>query len=126
MLATGALSSELHHVGFQTVLGVDQNPVWELLFHALHVHDAPDFLEADAGSSQTARATFDKDIVHGTGLAGLSCQPFSKMGDEAGMADSRAGSLEEVPRISWATQSVAILLECVLPVLKHVEFQATL
>lgn len=122
----GAFSSELQRAGFCVKLGVDQNPKWEGLFKSLHGKPAVEFLGESAGSSVTINKMMDMGLFHGTVLAGIACQPYSQMGDEAGMDDHRAGSLQEVLKTCWSAQCSVIVLECVPQVLKHEAFQATL
>eukprot|EP00438_Fugacium_kawagutii_P024285 Skav230442 [mRNA] locus=scaffold3496:46177:55671:- [translate_table: standard] len=122
----GAFSSEWEAEGFQVRLGVDQNPVWQDLFVSAHSASTPDFVAAAAGSTQTVKAMYDRGLVHGTVLAGVSCQPFSRLGDGAGMDDTRSNSLYEVLSTGWLTQSAVIGLECVAQVVNHPRFQEAL
>lgn len=122
----GAMTSELSRLGFQVPLGVDQNIRWQRLFEANHQQQQTHFMESDAGSTMTLRQMYDMHLVNGVVAPGVSCQPYSRMGDERGMQDSRASSLGEVLRTSWAAQATVVLLECVAPVLHHDDFQAVL
>eukprot|EP00438_Fugacium_kawagutii_P028468 Skav218395 [mRNA] locus=scaffold790:223414:232971:+ [translate_table: standard] len=109
----GAFSSEWEAEGFNVRLGVDQNSVWHDLFVSAHSGSKSEFVAAAAGSTQTVKAMYDRGLVHGTVLAGVSCQPFSRLGDGAGMDDTRSSSLYEVLSTGWLTQSAVIVLECV-------------
>eukprot|EP00438_Fugacium_kawagutii_P026491 Skav202802 [mRNA] locus=scaffold326:834611:838825:- [translate_table: standard] len=122
----GGFSSQWSKAGFSVKVGVDQNPCWSDLFKSMHPEDSPDFFASAAGSSETIKKLMDKDMFHCTVLAGVACQPFSVLGDQAGMADQRSGSLEEVLNTAWALQSTTIVLECVSTVMTHVGFQQKL
>lgn len=122
----GGFTSEFHRINLHTKLAVDQNKVWEGLFKELHGHSQPVFLNASAGSPVTINKMLDMNLQQGIVVAGVSCQPFSQLGDQAGMDDTRATSIHEVLKTAWATQASAIMLECVPPVLRNQQFQATL
>eukprot|EP00438_Fugacium_kawagutii_P006883 Skav204952 [mRNA] locus=scaffold3104:103375:107907:- [translate_table: standard] len=120
----GGMSSEWERAGFAVKVGVDKNDVWKPLFQSLHPQAK--FLQADAGSSVTVHKIFDEQCEHGTIVAGIACQPYSRMGDGRGMADDRAGSLNEVLHTAWMTQAVVVVLECVPQVRCNHQFQQTL
>lgn len=122
----GAFSSLWHRADFQARLGVDQNSAWEDLFYATHKASSGNFLRADAGSSTVVKQIYDQGLCHGIILAGISCQPFSRLGDQAGMSDCRASSLGAVLNTAWASQASMVILECVPPVLHNKEFREEL
>lgn len=121
---TGAFSTLWSRLQFHVKLGVDHNPNWQEMFQ--EAHPGADFLAADAGSVETLKVMHDKQLTHGVILAGVSCQPYSRLGDQGGMADSRSSSLDEALMTTWCTQSAVLVLECVAPVLHHKDFQAHL
>eukprot|EP00438_Fugacium_kawagutii_P007516 Skav231097 [mRNA] locus=scaffold2525:233653:243147:- [translate_table: standard] len=122
----GCFSAPFGRAGFDVKLGIDKNDAWAELFQAAHVDGESRFLASDAGSTVAVRKMYDLGTDHGVVLAGISCQPFSRLGDSGGMADDRAGSVVEVLRSCWLTQSVLVVLECVPQVLQNKQFQQTL
>lgn len=122
----GAFSSAWEELGFRVKLGVDSNGTWQHLFQQMHQRSSPCFLPEDAGSPVTVKKLYEVGMCHGILLAGVNCQPFSRLGDQAGMTDERASSLPSVLQTAWLTQAVVLVLECVPQVLHNHGFQAML
>eukprot|EP00438_Fugacium_kawagutii_P016732 Skav205931 [mRNA] locus=scaffold2739:40541:41398:- [translate_table: standard] len=118
----GAFTSEISSVGFHTKLGIDSNDRWQPLFQELHGQDVQ-FHHGEASDVSSIRCMLEQGRIHGTVCAGVSCQPYSVLGDGQGMQDPRADSLRQVLKATWLTQSLALVLECVPPVMQNKGFQ---
>lgn len=58
--------------------------------------------------------------------AGVPCQPWSKLGDQKGLADQRGTTLCQVLRAAWFLQPLVVILECVPEAGKDPEVQKVL
>ena len=102
--------------GFKPVLGVDFNPSMAKLYTATHGIES---VVADVCMPETAALIWDK-FPHSACLgAGISCQPYSRLGDQMGDLDARAQSLVGTLRTAHLIRSVVIVLECVEPAGTH-------
>lgn len=122
----GTFSAAFEEVGFTPSLGVDSNATWADLFAEFHAKHSTPFYHAQAGDVKTVSTMLSSGLQHNTILAGVSCQPFSQMGDARGMEDERSGSLAQVLQTAWLCQATTIVLECVPPVLQNEGFQSVL
>ena len=121
----GAFSSTGPLVGFEVLLGIDENPKWQNLFSNIH-HDSAAYLTGDIGDSAIIDDALSSGAMHSTILAGISCQPHSTGGDMGGMRDARSTTLHKALKMSWLVQSPMLILECVPGVMTNGEFQRVL
>lgn len=121
----GAFSSMGPSVGFEVIMGIDENPRWQTLFQHFH-SSTTGYIVGDIGDNATINAMLQGGAMHSTMLAGISCQPHSTGGDMGGMRDIRSNTLYKALRASWLAQSAILILECVPGVLTNSEFQAVL
>ncbi len=108
----GAFSSVSKLLGCHLLAGVDQNPIWEGLFKAMHQEDAV-FLAGDIGDLEIVKRLHWLGATHAITLAGISCQPYSAAGDKLGFKDTRSQSLPKALLTAWLLQSPICVLECV-------------
>eukprot|EP00435_Cladocopium_sp_Y103_P054990 s775_g18.t1 len=121
----GAFTSVLSRFGLTSVAGVDENKVWQSLFSQLHGPGST-FIHGDIHSIHTLQQLIDLGCFHAIFVAGVSCQPHSRLGDLRSMMDERAQSLPKALHTAWLLQSVLIVLECVPGVLQDGAFQQIL
>ena len=122
----GGFSAELHRLGYQVQAGIDVNALWEPLFHAMHDQPAT-FIACDIGNLKQLLPQLSQLGLHfAVYLSGVNCQPFSNLGDQLGMDDSRAASLPKTLKAAWLMQAGVIALECVPQVLQNAQFQQIL
>lgn len=120
----GCWSLAAQELGLKVVAGVDSNPRWEPLFHALHQDAA--FVQGDIGDTSVLSHLHHLHAARAIVIAGVSCQPYSKAGDRRGMTDDRASSLPRALKAAWMLQSPVVILECVPDVLHDRGFQEVL
>ena len=108
----GAFSSVSKLLGCHLLAGVDQNPIWEGLFKAVHQEDS-EFLVGDIGDPEIVKRLHWLGATHAITLAGISCQPYSTAGDRLGFKDARSQSLPKALLTAWLLQSPICVLECV-------------
>ena len=120
----GAFSSVAAHCGMRVCAGVDQNDKWRPIFEACH--EGAQFLHGDCASEKVMKELYHMQACHSMVLAGISCQPHSRGGDQLGMMDVRSASLPKALRMSWMLQSPITVLECVPDVLHNEAFQKLL
>ncbi len=121
----GAFSSMGSLVGFDVLLGIDENPKWQTMFNNIHSESAA-YLIGDIGDTAQIDDMLCNGAMHSTTLAGISCQPHSTGGDMGGMSDSRSTTLHKALRVSWLLQSPILILECVPGVMTNTAFQKIL
>ncbi len=109
----GASSIGLEKAGFGLVCGVEWRPALAKLFGRLH----PDIkiVEGDINHSTTLQEV--SRCVEGpfTLMAGISCQPYSRGGSQAGGADQRANTLPATCRACYLLGIPLLIIECVAP-----------
>ena len=107
----GAFSSITHHLGMKVVAGVDLNDKWAPLFKSLHGEEA-EFIHGSCGDLEVVRRLLSLNCLHSILLSGISCQPFSRAGDQRGLRDPRSISLPHTLRTAWYLQCPVVVLEC--------------
>ena len=120
----GAFSSVASQFNMRTLAGVDFNAKWKGMFGAMH--NGAQFFEGDVADMRIITNLLSLDAFYSWVVAGVSCQPHSRGGDQKGMADERATSLHKVLHTAWLIQSPLIILECVAEVLKDAAVQTLL
>ena len=114
----GASSIGLRKAGFVPVCGVEWQPTIARLFSKLHP-DIP-MIEGDICDPSTIQAVSQKVEGPFTLMAGISCQPYSRAGAQAGEADQRASTLPATCRASYILGVPLIIIECVAPARENV------
>ena len=122
MLGLGPLGSAFGILGYRSA----RRTICSLLL----ARKPPVFLlpviEGDICHDSTVAALWNQSPGDAILAAGVSCQPYSRLGDQRGEADSRSSSLIGSLRAAHLLQSSAILLECVEPASSHPFVQASL
>ena len=106
-LGFGALSS-----GFFPSVGVDCNSKMTDMWQGLHHQSV---VCADICDPHTACKIFDVHPHVSPMSAGISCQPYSLLGDQRSSCDPRAQSLVGTLWLTHVLRSPLLVLECVLP-----------
>ena len=120
----GCASTEAERAGFQVIAAVDHNPKWQPIFDSIHPTISPSvYIAGDAASAETKKSLLDRQCQHAVFLAGVDCQPYSRLGDGNGMRDSRACSLQKVLDTAWVCQASCLILECVPQIAHNKEAQ---
>ena len=119
----GALGVGLRHLGLQVCAQNDLQPI--TCKEAARISNLP-VIEGDICNDSTVAALWNQSPGDAILAAGVSCQPYSRLGDQRGEADSRSSSLIGSLRAAHLLQSSAILLECVEPASSHPFVQASL
>ena len=106
----GFLGHGMQYAGFQTVLRVDwSKPISDL---AQQLDGVPSCV-ADIAEDTTLIPICEIGKGSGTLAAGVSCQPYSRLGDQKQQHDSRADTLPNTLRIAHLTRKQIVILECV-------------
>lgn len=119
----GALGKGAVDAGFSVMA---QNEVRSEICDFLELQQGPLIVRGDIGDTVTTVtvATIMKHVPSaGILTAGVSCQPFSRMGDRRGEADARSNCLPKVLRAAYWMQTPIIVLECVADVVKFPAFE---
>eukprot|EP00435_Cladocopium_sp_Y103_P025300 s3651_g6.t1 len=106
----GFLGFGLEHCGFEVVARCDHNQA--MLNLAQQLHPASVML-GDACSDDLIKPLCDPDIQAGSMAAGVSCQPYSALGDQQIEKDDRSLTLPRVLRLAFLLRVGALILECV-------------
>ena len=114
----GASSIGLKKAGFVPVCGVEWQPAIASLFSKLHC-DIP-MIEGDICDPTTLQAVSQKVEGPFTLMAGISCQPYSRAGAQAGGADQRASTLPATCRACYILGVPLLIIECVAPARENV------
>ena len=69
----------------------------------------------DVGDNETVKQMWRQSAGCAATAAGISCQPYSSLGDRRSGTDPRAATLPNTLRAAWLMQSPLIVLECVAP-----------
>ena len=120
----GVFSSMATLGSLRVRLGIDHNPKWQELFCKLHP-DA-DFVACEVGDIKAVKSMIERGLFHPVVIAGISCQPHSRLGDQQGMKDIRSRSLPDVLRTMWYVQCPLGILECVPEIWQNAEAQQIL
>ena len=106
----GCLGWGMQNAGFQTVLRVDwSKPISEL---AEQIDSIPSYV-ANIADDSTLIPLCEIGQDAGTIAAGVSCQPYSRLGDQKQQHDARADTLPKTLRIAHLTRKQIVVLECV-------------
>ena len=120
----GIFSSVASQFNLTSWAGVDMNGKWKGMYEALHQDGK--FVVGDVADPQVIQTLLDEDAFFSWIIAGVSCQPHSRGGDQKGMGDERASSLQKVLHTAWLIQSPLIILECVADIMQDAQVQAVL
>ena len=109
----GASSIGLAKAGFFPVCGVEWQPALAQLFSTLH----PSVPVVLGDICETATIVEVSQQVEGpfTVMSGISCQPYSRGGAQAGGADKRASTLPATCRACYLLGVPLLIVECVAP-----------
>ncbi len=106
----GCLGIGLEHAGFEVVLRTDlSEPMTNL---AKKIHPSPTMC-ADITNDVTMGKICEQIPFSCSLAAGVSCQPFSKLGDKRQKLDPRARTLPTVLRMSFLMRQAIVIIECV-------------
>ena len=106
----GCLGHGMQHAGFRTVLRVDwSKAISELAYQLDEVHSCV----ANIAEDNALIPISELGSEAGTIAAGVSCQPYSRLGDKKQQHDARADTLPKTLRIAHLTRKQIIVLECV-------------
>ena len=106
----GCLGHGMQQAGFQTVVRFDWSKPISDLAHQL---DGIPSCVADITDDATLIPICEQGHGAGTLAAGVSCQPYSRLGDQKQQHDTRAETLPRTLRIAHLTRKQIIVLECV-------------
>eukprot|EP00435_Cladocopium_sp_Y103_P008923 s91_g2.t1 len=106
----GCLGVGLEEAGFEVVVRCDWNEPMLQLASQLHSSKT---LQSDVCSDDTLIALHSECPEFGSVAAGVSCQPYSRLGDQRAEMDPRAQTLPSTLRASFLSQVGFIFLECV-------------
>ena len=106
----GCLGTGMEHAGFSILLRNDWNP--HMLKLARQVSDAPTLLGNLNDDKVLAKACLMAPDA-GVLTSGISCQPYSRLGDGRAQADSRSATLPGTLRFGFLARFAVIILECV-------------
>ena len=112
----GALGAGLRHLGLKICAQNDLQPATcreAALISQLSV------IEGDICEDATVNALWNQCPGDAILAARVSCQPYSRLGDQRGGSDPRSASLVGCLRAAHLLQSSAVLLECVEPAATH-------
>ena len=107
----GCLGTGLEAAGFSIQPSVDiSGPLCQFLSK----QSRSEVIEGNLGERSTLQAlhTACKGSVLIAG--GFSCQPWSTLGDQHGVADARASSLRHILQAAWFLRASSLVLECVV------------
>ena len=106
----GCLGHGMQQAGFHTVLRVDwSKPISDLANQLDHIPSCV----ADIANDATLIPICEIGQGAGTLAAGVSCQPYSRLGDQKQQHDARAETLPKTLRIAHLTRKQIVILECV-------------
>eukprot|EP00438_Fugacium_kawagutii_P001635 Skav211753 [mRNA] locus=scaffold1548:673105:678018:- [translate_table: standard] len=108
----GYLGIGAQMVGIRPLLGVDSNHLFTKPYAMQH---GVPTVTGDVNDPETISKVWALSPHRSGILAGVSCQPYSALGDRRGGQDSRASSLTGVLQAAHWLGSPYILLECVEP-----------
>lgn len=116
----GALGKGAMDAGFSVKV---QNEVRSEICDFLELQQGPVIVRGDIGNIETVATIMKHAPSAGILTAGVSCQPFSRMGDRRGEADARSNCLPKVLGAAYLMQTPIIVLECVAEVKKFPAFE---
>ena len=106
----GALGFGAKAIGFNPVVGLDENPRMLKMWGSLH--GCPTVCD-DVCNPQAVAKVWDFCPRQTVVTSGFSCQPYSELGDRKGQYDERARSLPGSLRMAHLLHAQIIILECV-------------
>lgn len=109
----GASSFGLSEAGFKLQAAVE----WNESMASLHrkIHDGIPVIQGDIGDAQTLVKVKECCPEPFCLMAGVSCQPYSRGGNQAGGFDNRAQTVPAVSKACHLLQVPLLILECVTP-----------
>ena len=119
----GAVGKGYDACGVNTTCFIDNNPQF---CRWLRLRSTTPVIEGDIASSKTVQQV--ASIVSGDQLlsGGVSCQPFSALGDRREQADSRSRSFPALLRMGFFLNVIAIVMECTKEVMQSAWAQSLL
>lgn len=108
----GGMGQGLMNVGFRPVLACDQNP---LMLDLYRTQSNVATVCGDISNPAVVHALWEKHPFSSTMGSGVSCQPYSALGDRGSGNDPRAQSLPGTLACTHFLRSVLIFIECVSP-----------
>ena len=115
----GALGHGAEAAGFKVMARTE---VRHEICDFLERQGGPVIIRGDIGDSITVATIMKQVPTTGVLTAGVSCQPFSRLGDRRGGADARASCLPKVLRAAYWMQVPIVVLECVAEVVRFPAF----
>ena len=109
----GASSVGLTEVGFNHRVAVEWNEPMAKLHQ--RIHEKVPVITGDIGEVQTLIQLSKLCPEPFSLMAGVSCQPYSRGGSQAGGQDSRAQTVPSVSKAVYLLQIPLLILECVVP-----------
>ena len=119
----GALGRGAEQAGFQIVA---RNELQEKACQFLTQQDESVVFPGDIGSVPTLASLLRAQLNAGVLTAGVSCQPYSRMGDKKGSDDTRADCLVKVLKAAYLLQVQVVVLECVAEATQFPSFVETI
>ena len=106
----GAMGQGLAFAGIRSVLQVEwMTRICDVMRMQAHANVIQGDITDPETHGSILRAQTNASVV----IAGVSCQPYSQLGDQAGGADLRAMTLPSTLKIAYLLQAQVIILECV-------------
>lgn len=109
--------------GAQTIAYVEQNPAF---CDWLRSHTDKEVIQAEVGSQQAVVRSHAASGGSPVIAAGVSCQPFSRMGDMKQELDERSTSFGDTLLMAFKVRSPLVILECTQEVMTSQWAQQTL
>ena len=106
-LGQGALAAQ-----FVPRVAVELRPTLAKLYAA---NSSASVIVGDITEFETIKKVYEAHPKSATISAGISCQPYSKLGDEKSGRDSRASTLPATLAAAHYLRAVVVILECVAP-----------
>ena len=105
----GIVGTGFHKCGIDTVCYNEYNPAF---CNWLRQHSKVPIIEGDLNQDDVVGQIFD--VVGSSHIltAGVSCQPFSYLGDRRENKDERSNSLTGTLRMAYLNQAAIVILEC--------------
>ena len=108
----GALGLGAEQAGFRVVA---QNEIQEPTALLASAISGLSVVTGDVGDNDVLKQVWKQAPGCAATAAGVSCQPYSLLGDRRGGRDPRSDALPSTLRAAWLMQSPLIVLECVAP-----------
>ena len=108
----GAMGEGARACGFSPLIGCDFRPTMSGLFEQ---QEGKRVVTADICSVDTLVKIYELHPKSCVLAAGISCQPYSLLGDKQGGNDERASTLPAALAAAYYLRSMVLVLECVSP-----------